>query len=53
MTRSEPGREAEAGPGTAAATDTPRLAISWLIVGVPLAYGFIETIRAVLPLFGG
>ena len=53
MTRSEPGREAEAGPVTAPAADTTRLTVSWLIVGVPLAYGFIETIRAVLPLFGG
>ncbi|WP_165978148.1 MFS transporter small subunit [Actinomadura darangshiensis] len=41
------------GEGQAAATrDMPRLVISWSIVGIPLLYGVIETIRAILPLFG-
>ena len=48
MTRPEqPTPEPEAAPGTA------RLATAWLVVGVPLAYGLIETVRASLPLFGG
>lgn len=29
-----------------------RLILSWLIVGIPLAYGIYETIESVLPLFG-
>ncbi|MFD0690656.1 MFS transporter small subunit [Actinomadura fibrosa] len=37
----------------AAGSDVPRLVVSWLIVGVPLVYGVVETIRAILPLFGG
>lgn len=66
MTRSEPGHEPDAAPGAGApATETStttaeapttgmaRLTISWIIVGAPLAYGVVETIRAVLPLFGG
>jgi hypothetical protein len=32
---------------------TARLVISWLVVGVPLAYGLYMTIKSVLPLFGG
>ncbi len=32
--------------------DVPRLVISWSIVGIPLIYGVVETIRAILPLFG-
>ncbi|WP_171064637.1 MFS transporter small subunit [Actinomadura soli] len=32
--------------------DLPRLVISWSIVGIPLIYGVVETIRAILPLFG-
>lgn len=35
------------------AAQTPRLVVSWLIVGVPLAYGVYQTIRSILPLFGG
>jgi len=34
-------------------TQTPRLMVSWLIVGLPLAYGVFQTIRSILPLFGG
>jgi hypothetical protein len=29
------------------------LVASWLIVGVPLAYGIYQTISRTLPLFGG
>lgn len=32
---------------------TPRLVVSWLIVGLPLAYGIYQTISKILPLFGG
>jgi len=32
---------------------TPRLTVSWLIVGIPLAYGVFQTIRSITPLFGG
>ncbi|WP_433469530.1 MFS transporter small subunit [Spirillospora sp. CA-128828] len=32
--------------------DVPRLVISWSIVGIPLIYGVVETVRAILPLFG-
>ncbi len=32
---------------------TPRLIVSWLIVGIPLAYGVFQTIRSILPLLGG
>ena len=34
-------------------SQTPRLVASWLIVGVPLAYGIYQTISKTLPLFGG
>jgi hypothetical protein len=32
---------------------TPRLVISWLIVGIPIVYALYQTIKSVLPLFGG
>ena len=32
---------------------TTRLVISWLVVGVPIVYALYQTIRSVLPLFGG
>jgi hypothetical protein len=32
---------------------TPRLVVSWLIVLTPLAYGVIQTVKSILPLFGG
>ena len=35
------------------AGQTSRLVISGLIVGIPLAYGVFQTIKTVLPLFGG
>lgn len=31
---------------------TPRLALAWALVGVPLAYGLTETIRKASALFG-
>ncbi|MEU4824490.1 hypothetical protein AB0H37_21705 [Actinomadura sp. NPDC023710] len=31
----------------------PRLVFSWSVVGIPLIYGVVETVRAILPLFGG
>ena len=33
------------------ATHMPRLVISWLIVGLPLAYGLFQTIKTVTQLF--
>ena len=30
-----------------------RIAASWTLVGIPLAYGLIETVRRALPLFTG
>ncbi|HEX6352747.1 MFS transporter small subunit [Actinophytocola sp.] len=32
---------------------TARLAISWLVVGIPIVYALYQTIKSVLPLFGG
>ena len=32
---------------------TARLAAAWTLVGVPLAYGIVETVRKALPLFTG
>ncbi|MGI8722925.1 MAG: MFS transporter small subunit [Geodermatophilaceae bacterium] len=34
-------------------SQTPRLVVSWLIVGLPLVYGVYQTISKTLPLFGG
>jgi len=36
-----------------ASDQVPRLVITWLVVTVPLAYGLFQTIKGVLPLFGG
>lgn len=30
----------------------PRLAVAWALVGIPLAYGLVETIRKASALFG-
>jgi hypothetical protein len=30
-----------------------RLVISWLIVGIPIVYALYQTIKSILPLFGG
>lgn len=48
---SAPGRDADG--HEAAGNQTPRLVVSWLIVGLPLAYGIYQTISKTLPLFGG
>jgi hypothetical protein len=32
---------------------TARLTISWLIVGIPIVYALYQTIKSILPLFGG
>ncbi|GAA2300280.1 hypothetical protein AB0C84_30980 [Actinomadura sp. NPDC048955] len=40
-------------PSAAPDRAVPRLVVSWSIVGVPLIYGVVETVRAILPLFGG
>ncbi|MFL0410333.1 hypothetical protein ACH0AH_04060 [Microbacterium paludicola] len=34
-------------------SQTARLVVSWLIVGVPLVYALVQTITSVLPLFAG
>lgn len=34
-------------------TQTARLVVSWLVVGIPLIYGLYMTIKSVIPLFGG
>lgn len=38
---------------SASISHTPRLAVSWLIVGIPLVYGVFQAVRSILPLFGG
>lgn len=30
----------------------PRLVVAWALVGIPLAYGLVETIRKASALFG-
>ncbi|GAA1724331.1 MFS transporter small subunit [Microbacterium paludicola] len=37
----------------APASQTVRLVVSWLIVGVPLVYALVQTITSVMPLFTG
>ena len=32
---------------------TARLVISWLVVGIPIVYALYQTIKSILPLFGG
>jgi hypothetical protein len=32
---------------------TGRLVISWLVVGIPIVYALYQTIKSILPLFGG
>lgn len=34
-------------------SQSPRLVLSWAIVGIPLVYGIVQTIKGILPLFGG
>ncbi|MEL5990943.1 MFS transporter small subunit [Microbacterium phosphatis] len=38
---------------TGSGSQTVRLVVSWLIVGVPLVYGLVMTITSVTPLFTG
>ncbi len=40
-------------PESAPAGQSARLAVSWLIVGIPLVYALYQTIKSILPLFGG
>lgn len=30
-----------------------RIYVAWLLVGIPLAYGIFNIVKATLPLFGG
>jgi hypothetical protein len=32
---------------------TARIVVAWTLVGVPLAYGLVETLRKAANLFGG
>ena len=32
---------------------TARIVVAWTLVGVPLAYGLVETLRKASDLFGG
>ncbi|MFD1859384.1 MFS transporter [Aeromicrobium camelliae] len=44
--------EAEAGPeSTAQTATTPLLVVAWAVVGIPLAYGVIQTVRTAASLF--
>jgi hypothetical protein len=40
-------------PEQTTGNQTPRLVISWLVVGVPIVYALYQTIKSILPLFGG
>jgi hypothetical protein len=40
-------------PESAPAGQSARLVVSWLIVGIPLVYALYQTIKSILPLFGG
>ena len=54
MTNHDPPATAMTRPDSVALrSQTPRLLISWLTVGIPLAYGVFQTIKSVLPLLGG
>ncbi|WP_427891844.1 MFS transporter small subunit [Kribbella sp. GL6] len=37
----------------AAGTHTPRIIVSWALVGIPLAYGIYEAVKASTQLFTG
>ncbi|MGI8627407.1 MAG: MFS transporter small subunit [Geodermatophilaceae bacterium] len=49
----DPDATVDQGTGGAGVSQSPRLVASWLIVGVPLAYGIYQTVSKTLPLFGG
>ena len=34
-------------------SQSARLVVSWLVVGIPLVYALYQTIKSILPLFGG
>jgi hypothetical protein len=34
-------------------THTPRIIVSWLVVGIPLIYGFSQTVKNAIHLFTG
>lgn len=38
---------------TEAGSQSTRLTISWLVVGIPIVYALYQTIKSILPLFGG
>ncbi|GAB3685015.1 hypothetical protein GCM10027589_54070 [Actinocorallia lasiicapitis] len=54
-----PVRQKEREPMTASDTEQPRddyrarIAISWTVVVIPLAYGLFHAVKAALQLFGG
>lgn len=40
-------------PESAQQSQSARLVVSWLVVGIPLVYALFQTIKSILPLFGG
>jgi hypothetical protein len=40
-------------PESVRQSQSARLIVSWLVVGIPLVYALYQTIRSILPLFGG
>lgn len=40
-------------PESASESQSARLVVSWLVVGIPLVYALYQTIKSILPLFGG
>ncbi|GAB3468070.1 MFS transporter small subunit [Actinophytocola sediminis] len=38
---------------SAPSSQTARLVVSWLVVGIPLVYALYQTIKSIVPLFGG
>lgn len=36
-----------------AGNQSARLVISWMVVGIPIVYALYQTIKSILPLFGG
>lgn len=38
---------------TETSSQSTRLVISWLVVGIPTVYALYQTIKSILPLFGG
>jgi hypothetical protein len=48
MSNSNPKRDPEKVKGN----DTVKLALAWLAVGLPLAWGVVETLKKAMALFG-